>query len=138
MRLFLSAAGSVNKCPQIQENPPELKLKENLNYAQTPKQENNTTAYLSETNQPTIWSSDQINDPTILNVLADMELNGRSKSIINGTRKALNLISQKTQLNNPQEVRNTILRLKTGNAYKRLPQKYKENNINKDKTLARS
>lgn len=84
------------------------------------KQENSTTAFLSETNQPTIWSSDQINDPAILNVLADMELNGRSKSVINGTRKALNLISQKTQLNNPQEVRNTILRLKTGNAYKRL------------------
>jgi len=105
--------------PRLTENLPQSKQQEKSNNAPTPKQENNTTAYSSETT-PATTSSSRINDPTVLNVLADLELNGKSQSVINGTRKALNLISTKTQLNNPQEVRTQILKLKTGDAYKRL------------------
>ena len=49
-----------------------------------------------------------------------MENNGRSKSVINSTRKELNNLATNANLNNPNEIKALIARMKTGNAYKRM------------------
>jgi len=107
----------VNKCPQILENPPQLKLREKSNSSQTPEQAQHTTAYSSETNQPTTWLSD---NPKIINVLISMENNGKSKSVINSTRKELNNLARNANLDEPDEVKALIAKMNTGNAYKRM------------------
>jgi hypothetical protein len=49
-----------------------------------------------------------------------MENNGKSKGVINSTRKELNNLARNADLNNPEEVKALIARMKTGNAYKRM------------------
>lgn len=110
-------AGSAKDLPQITENLPQSKHREKLNTLQTPEQENSTTDYLSETSQKTILSP--IN-PKILNVLIAIENNGLSKSVINSTRKELNNLARHANLDNPDEVKQTISRMDTGSAYKRM------------------
>src|SRR5665647_807899 len=55
LRLFLSEVGSVNKYPQIQQNPPQLKPKEKSNLSPTTKQAQRTIGLLSETSPRITW-----------------------------------------------------------------------------------
>ncbi|MGA3059566.1 MAG: hypothetical protein ABSD92_04260 [Candidatus Bathyarchaeia archaeon] len=64
-------------------------------------------------------SNSKIN-PTILNVLISMENNGKSKRVINSTRKELNNLAKNADLTKPEEAKALIARMKTGNAYKRM------------------
>ena len=110
----------MNKCPQLRRNPPQSKLREKSNWSPTTKQAKHTTDCFSATNQQTTWLTKSIVDPTILNVLISMENNGRSKGVINSTRKELNNLARNVNLNNPNEIKALIARMKTGNAYKRM------------------
>ena len=47
-----------------------------------------------------------------------MENNNRSQGVINSTRKELNNLARNADLNNPNEIKALIARMKTGNAYK--------------------
>jgi len=49
-----------------------------------------------------------------------MENNGKSKSVINSTRKELNNLARNAKLNEPEQVKALIARMETGNAYKRM------------------
>jgi hypothetical protein len=47
-----------------------------------------------------------------------VENNGKSKSVITG--KELSNLGRNGDLNNPEEIKSLIARMKTGNAYKRM------------------
>jgi len=49
-----------------------------------------------------------------------MENNGKSKSVINSTRKELTNLSKRASLDDPEQVKQTIAQMKTGNPYKRM------------------
>ena len=49
-----------------------------------------------------------------------MENNGRSKGVINNTRKQLNNIARNVDLDKPKQVKALIARIETGSAYKRM------------------
>jgi integrase len=49
-----------------------------------------------------------------------MENNGKSKSVINSTRKELTNLSKRANLDEPEQVKQTIAQMKTGNPYKRM------------------
>ena len=87
-------------------NPPQSKLREKSNLSQTPEQAQHTTVYSSETNPQTTWSLNTI--PKILDVLVSMEDNGKSKSVINSTRKELNNLARNANLEEPNEVKALI------------------------------
>jgi len=53
-------------------------------------------------------------------VLISLENEGKSKSVINSTIKELNNLARNADLNNPDEVKCLIARMKTGNAYRRM------------------
>ena len=58
--------------------------------------------------------------PKIINVLVSMENNAKSKSVINSTRKELTNLSKRANLDEPEQIKQTIAQMKTGNAYKRM------------------
>lgn len=111
-------AGSVNKCLQTQQNPPQSWQEEKSNTYTTSKQENNTTDYSSATNQPTTFTPNT--NPKILNVLISLENNGLSKSVINSTRKELSNLARTADLNSPEQLKQSIAKMQTGNVYKRM------------------
>ena len=49
-----------------------------------------------------------------------MENNGKSKSVINSTRKELNNLARNANLDEPEQAKALIARMETGNAYKRM------------------
>ena len=49
-----------------------------------------------------------------------MENNGKSKAVINSTRKELTNLSKRANLDEPEQIKQTIAQMQTGNAYKRM------------------